>query len=79
MSLNSSTGGVITPPLEALTGKSPSRYIRSIRLVTAKRIIEAKKGNISEAAFSVGFASPAYFTKCFNEEFGFPPSVLIKN
>jgi len=65
--------------LKALTGKSPSRYIRSIRLVTAKKMIEAKKGNISEAAYSVGFGSPAYFTKCFKEEFGFPPSDLIKN
>ncbi len=62
--------------LKALTGKSPSRYIRSIRLARAKKMIEEKKANISEIAYSVGFGSPAYFSKCFREEFGFPPSDL---
>jgi signal transduction histidine kinase/DNA-binding response OmpR family regulator len=63
--------------LKALTGKSPSRYIRSIRLARAKSMIEEKKGNISEIAYLVGFSSPQYFTRCFREEFGFPPSDLI--
>ena len=63
--------------VKALTGKSPSRYIRSIRLNRAKNMIEEKKGNISEIAYSVGFSSPQYFTRCFKEEFGFPPSDLI--
>ena len=62
--------------LKALTGKSPSRYIRSIRLTQAKRLIKEKNGNISEIAYSVGFSSPQYFTRCFKEEFGFPPSDL---
>jgi signal transduction histidine kinase/ligand-binding sensor domain-containing protein/DNA-binding response OmpR family regulator len=63
--------------VKALTGKSPSRYIRSIRLSRAKQLIEENKGNISEIAYSVGFSSPQYFTRCFKEEFGFPPSDLI--
>ena len=62
--------------LKALTGKSPSRYIRSIRLARAKKMIEEKTASISEIAYSVGFGSPAYFSKCFREEFGFPPSDL---
>jgi DNA-binding response OmpR family regulator len=62
--------------LKALTGKSPSRYIRSIRLNRARQKIEEKRGNISEIAYSVGFSSPAYFSKCFKEEFGFLPSSL---
>ncbi len=64
--------------LKALTGKSPSRHIRSVRLAKAKNLIEEKKGNISEIAYSVGFSSPQYFTRCFKEEFGFPPSDLTK-
>jgi len=36
-----------------------------------------RKGNISEIAYSVGFGSPAYFSRCFKEEFGYPPSDLI--
>ena len=62
--------------LKALTGKSPSLYIRSIRLVRAKRMIEEQKGNISEIAYSVGFGSPSYFTRCFKEEYGYTPSDL---
>jgi len=63
--------------LKALTGKSASNYLRSVRLSKAKKMIEEQKGNVSEIAYSVGFASPQYFTRCFREEFGFPPSDLI--
>ena len=63
--------------LKALSGKSASRYIRSVRLARAKNMIDDQKGNISEIAYSVGFSSPAYFTKCFKEEYGYPPSDLV--
>jgi signal transduction histidine kinase/ligand-binding sensor domain-containing protein/DNA-binding response OmpR family regulator len=64
--------------IKALTGNSPSRYIRSIRLMKAKKMILNKEGNISEIAYSVGFSTPQYFTKCFREEFGYPPGELIQ-
>jgi YesN/AraC family two-component response regulator len=63
--------------LKALTGKSASNYLRSIRLKKAKQLIEEQKGNISEIAYSVGFSSPQYFTRSFKEEFGYPPSNLL--
>ena len=63
--------------LKALTGKSASLYLRSVRLAKARKMIEEEKGNISEIAYSVGFGSPAYFTRCFKETYGFPPSDLI--
>jgi signal transduction histidine kinase/DNA-binding response OmpR family regulator/streptogramin lyase len=63
--------------LKALSGKSASRYIRSVRLARAKKKIDDQKGNISEIAYSVGFSSPAYFTKCFKDEYGYPPSDLV--
>jgi AraC-like DNA-binding protein len=63
--------------IKALTGKSPSRYIRSVKLSKAKNMIEEKCGNISEIAYLVGFSSPQYFTRCFKEEFGYPPSDII--
>jgi DNA-binding response OmpR family regulator/nitrogen-specific signal transduction histidine kinase len=62
--------------IKALTGKSPSTYLRSLRLSKAKMMIEDKKGIISEIAYSVGFSSPAYFSSCFKEEFGYPPSEI---
>ncbi len=63
--------------IKALTGKSPSLYVRSIRLSKAKGMIEKGDGNISEIAYSVGFSSPVYFSKCFKEEFGYPPKNFI--
>ena len=63
--------------IKALTGKSPSSYVRSIRLLKAKGMIEIGDGNISEIAYSVGFSSPVYFSKCFKEEFGYPPKNFI--
>jgi signal transduction histidine kinase/ligand-binding sensor domain-containing protein/DNA-binding response OmpR family regulator len=64
--------------IKALTGKSASLHLRSIRLAKAKLMITEKLGNISEIAYSVGFSSPAYFTACFKEEFGCPPSEVSK-
>ncbi len=63
--------------LKALSGKSASHYLRSARLNKAKLMIKEQKGNISEIAYSVGFSSPQYFTRCFKEEFGYPPSDLV--
>ncbi|MBK7377951.1 MAG: helix-turn-helix transcriptional regulator [Ignavibacteriales bacterium] len=63
--------------LKALSGKSASNYLRSVRLNKAKQMIEEEKGNISEIAYSVGFSSPQYFTRCFKEEFGYPPSDVL--
>ena len=60
--------------LKALTGKSATLYIRTVKLSKAKKMIEEKTGNISEIAYSLGFSSPTYFTRCFKEEFGYPPS-----
>ena len=65
--------------LTALTGKSPSLYMRSLRLAKAKELILNQTGNISEIAYSVGFSSPAYFTRCFKEEFGIPPSEALNH
>ncbi len=60
--------------LKALTGKSTSLYLRTVRLAKAKQMIENKIGNISEISYKVGFSSPAYFSRCFKEEFGHAPS-----
>jgi YesN/AraC family two-component response regulator len=62
---------------KAITGKPASMFLRSVRLSKAKKMIEEQRRNISEIAYSVGFSSPSYFSKCFREEFGYPPSDLI--
>ncbi len=60
--------------LKAITGMPASIYLRTVRLSKAKKMIEDRQGTISEIAYSVGFSSPSYFTKCFKDEFGYPPS-----
>ena len=63
--------------LKALTGKSPSRFLRSVRLSKARKMILEHQATISEIAYSMGFGSPAYFTKCFKEEYGHSPSEML--
>ena len=62
--------------LKALTGKSTSAFIRSIRLQKAKELLLNTELNVSEIAYDVGFSSPAYFSKAFSEEFGNTPSKI---
>ncbi len=64
--------------LIALTGVSASRYVRNFRLEHAMDLLKKNVGTVSEIAYRVGFSSPAYFTKCFTEDFGIPPSQVRK-
>ena len=56
------------------TGKSPSSFIREVRMQKALALIQTKKYNISEVSLQVGINNPSYFSKCFRERFGVPPS-----
>ena len=62
--------------LIALTGKSTSIYLRSIRLHKAKALLRNPDFTISEVAYNVGYSDPAYFSRLFSKEFGVPPSDL---
>ncbi|MEO1260794.1 MAG: tetratricopeptide repeat protein [Bacteroidota bacterium] len=60
--------------VKALTGRSPSQFIRSIRLYKAKDLLKNSELNVSEVAYETGFASPVYFSNAFLEEFGLRPN-----
>jgi AraC-like DNA-binding protein len=64
--------------LKSTTGKSPNTFIKDYRLNKALTLLNKKKGNIAEIAYSTGFNSPAYFSKCFQERFGILPSNYAK-
>lgn len=64
--------------LEAITGKSPSLFIRSYRLQHAKLLLEANTMTVTQIAYQVGFKDVAYFSRCFKEEFGYSPSQAKK-
>ncbi|MCB1123082.1 MAG: helix-turn-helix domain-containing protein, partial [Verrucomicrobiae bacterium] len=60
-----------------LTGMSPAAYVKLRRLNESARRIEVGDGNITEIAFDVGFSDVSYFSRCFKEHFGCPPSKYL--
>ena len=62
--------------IKALTNQTANEFIRNIRLLRAKQIIETGSTNISEVCYKVGFSSPSYFTKCFKSYFGVLPKEI---
>jgi len=59
--------------LSAITGQTPSEFIRSVRLKKAALLLKSGL-QVYEVASKVGFGTTSYFTKCFQEEFGVKPS-----
>lgn len=60
--------------IKKITGLTPNKYFREIRLQTARVLLES--GNvrtISEVAHAVGFDTPKYFVKIFQERYGKHP------
>lgn len=61
------------------TGLSASQYIRQVRLAKAEELLQETELTISEISYEVGFGNTSYFTKCFREQYGYPPGELRKN
>ena len=53
---------------------TPNNFLKRFRLDKAKELILEGKYTYAEIGYKVGFSSPAYFTKCFKEEFNMTPS-----
>ena len=61
--------------LVTLLDKSPSLFIREIRLNRAAQLLQSDNSRtIADIAEQVGFNSASYFSKCFQEKFGCRPS-----
>lgn len=65
--------------LTAMLGKTPTAFIRSIRIKHAMQLIQAGKHTMTEVAEQTGFSSASYMAKCFQEDLGKNPSELRKN
>ena len=60
-------------------GLSPTDLLRKFRLRKAALLLKQESGlSVSEIAYMTGFSSPAYFTRCFKEMFGVPPTAYDK-
>ena len=60
--------------LKALTGKTPIKVIRSIRLQRAAQLLETKQYNVADVTYMVGYNDLSSFRKQFKQEFGVNPS-----
>ncbi len=60
--------------IKALTGRSPSQFVRSVRLQHGKHLLQTTNLTVSEIAYEVGFSSVKYFSDAFLEEFGERPT-----
>lgn len=63
--------------LVAVVGKTPTNFIRSVRLKRAAQLLE-EGYTVAEVADSVGFSTSSYLSKCFQEEFGVRPSQYVE-
>lgn len=58
--------------------KTSNQYIRETRLIRAMEMLQQESVTAAEISFMVGFSSPAYFSTCFSEYYGFPPGEVRK-
>lgn len=63
---------------KALTGNSPMQYVKAMRLHEARLMIARQTRTIAEVSASVGYASPAQFSRDFKRHFGRTASQEIK-
>ncbi len=65
--------------IKSLTGQSGQELLMNMRMKRAYQILSENKGlRIAEVAYTVGFTNPKYFSKCFKETYGYPPSDMVK-
>ncbi len=62
--------------LSALTSLSPNRFIQRVRLERAAELLQTGGLNVAQVAYQIGYDSPSYFSKIFQEHFGYPPAKL---
>ena len=59
--------------LDALTGCSPNKFIRIIRLNKAKELMKQPGSSIASIALDCGYNDPGYFARVFKQEYGVTP------
>ncbi len=60
--------------IQALTGLTPTEFIRSYRLKRGAELLKQDSGTVLEVALRVGFSNSSYFARCFKEKFHQLPS-----
>ena len=64
--------------IKALTDRSPSDFIRQIRMTEAAHLLKSKKHTVAEVSDMMGYSDPKYFTDIFKKHYGMTPSAYMK-
>ncbi len=68
----------LTRTLKKITGLTPLKFIREIKLNRAMELLRSKEYHtVAEVCYAVGFEKPGYFTRIFTERFGKKPSEYL--
>lgn len=59
---------------KAITGEATTSFIRKVRLKHSMQLLQTSDLSVSEIAYLVGFSTPAYFSTCFTDYYGYAPS-----
>ena len=59
--------------MKSIIGKSPTDFIRDIRLEHAAMLLSTSSYSVNEISDLTGFSYPSYFTKCFKDKYGKSP------
>lgn len=65
--------------VKSLTGLSGKELLQNMRLKRAAYLLSQNKLRVSEIGYMTGFTTPKYFSKCFKEKYGVPPSMYNQN
>ncbi|RMF03496.1 MAG: helix-turn-helix domain-containing protein [Bacteroidetes bacterium] len=60
--------------LRAISGMSPTRFIRQLRMSRAQALLCNSSDSIADIAYQVGFTDPNYFSRVFQKAFGQTPT-----
>lgn len=63
--------------IEAITGLTVNEFVRNVRLLRAKHLLEEDRLRITEIAYAVGFKSQSYFTQSFKKKYGQSPKEYV--
>lgn len=63
---------------KSLTGMSPTRYIRMLRLEYAQQLLSRRDLRIRDVAAKCGFGDAGYFCRCYKAYYGMPPTAYLE-
>ena len=60
-------------------GMAPHRFLLTLRLQHARRMLDGPDASVSDVAHRTGFADQAHLTRLFKREFGLTPGAVVRS